>query len=785
MVLKKVRKIGERNIPASENPRYKLEEMNYSGAEVEWMLTRVKSEIMKPLEKASLSWDDFGVELYLRRVKGDRSGLANPQGWTARLAEKKLEELKKNRPDKQNKATEDAVKAFQGLRNDLLDKIEKAGRWDKEMLDKMRNDMDYATFDVIKYIEKRHGTSPTAKIYPQVGTFNEIANPATATIMKDIAILKATNRGIAAESVTKFFKLNFPNEIKPAAEKWNGKFMEIQEPERGSDQGLIVYLKNGRPQGYYVDKWVADIFEKNPVEGHVISKILGWLAQPFRTVFTEINPGFALFNVKRDYDRSVKNLKSGSYLSFIKYYMKAIKPSFKSVYGIPDDVVNEMLKGNMLISIADFRGQVSEDKQIDRLLKMYHLEKSTWNNKIVRPFGYLFHFLSNINRAIERVPKVAGYTFLKEKYPGLPDEVIGHIVRSHVGSPAFLNRGRWYPVYNNTFLFSNAMKEGYRGDYESMANNPGAWWWKTAKYTLIPKLLMYAASIGLLGAGIKAIFDGAGEYDKANFHIIPLGLTKQGKSVILRVPTDETSRLIGGITWKLMNLDKKQDMINLTDYMAGQIPTVNPAIDNLQAIVQYASGKNPYDSFYGSYAIPEQIFDAGGTRSHEAFLKWMLNNSGAGIVYRFKNDNVDAVKGELEEILGYPVASNIIGRFVKVTDRGLKETIEEDKRVLKKLQAQENLAVKDALAKIMRGEKLTPDEGATLLKKVAESPEMIDRNMQAMLGRKYGMIYVEEFVTAQTKKEKAAVMNRFLERNKLLEKAGINPSKPIPLKENK
>lgn len=786
MVLKKVRKVGERNIPAAENPRYKIEEMNYSGSEIEWLLTRVKTEIMKPLDKASLTWDDFGVELYLRRVKGDRSGIANPQGWTARLAEKKLEELKRLRTAKQNTGMEDAIKAFQDLRTYVIDKAEKTGRWDDEIIKMMRNDMDYATFDVIKYIEKRYGAGPSAKIYPQVGTFNEISNPATATIMKDISILKAINRGVAAESVTKFFKMHFPNEIKPAETKWNGKFQEIQPPDRGSGQGLIVYLKNGKPEGYYVDEWVADIFEKNPIEGHVISKVLGWLAQPFRTVFTEINPGFALFNVIRDYKRSVKNLPGASLLNFAKFYNKAIKPSFKSVYGIPDSVVDETLKGNMLISIADFRGQVSEDKQIDRLLKMYHLEKAKWDKGIIKPFGYFFHYLSNINRSIERIPKIAGYMYLKEKYPDLPDEVVGHMVRN-IGSPAFLNRGRWYPIYNNFFLFSNAMKEGYRGDYEAMAKKPGEWWWKTAKYVFLPKLLMMAGAVGLLGAAVKAIFDGASDYDKANFDIIPISVTDSGKSVILRIPQDETGRLIGGLLWKVTGMQKKETITDLLDYMSGQVPTVSPAIDNLTAVVQYASGKNPYDSFYGSYAIPEQIFEAGGARSHNAFLKWMLNNSGAGIVYRFKNDDVDSVKGELEEILGYPIASNIIGRFIKVTDRGLKETIEADKQILKKLQAQENLAVKDALAKSFRDEELTDEEIQLILNKVAKSPEMIDRNMMTMWSRKYGQMYMEEFITAQTNEQKAAVLYRMLERDNLLEKAGKAgiELKPFPMKENK
>jgi len=313
-------------------------------------------------------------------------------------------------------------------------------------------------------------------------------------------------------------------------------------------------------------------------------------------------------------------------------------------------------------------------------------------------------------------------------------------------------------------LFSNAIKEGYRGDWEAFSNNKAEWVWKKVKYAVIPKMLMYAATAGLLGKGIKAVMDGIGEYDKANYTTIPLGLTPNGKSVYMRVPIDETGRFIGGLSWKLFNKDKDKFMTGLMDYMAGQAPTVNPAIDGLLDVVEYASGKNPYDSFRGRRAIPEQVFEAGGKRSHKEFLKYLFNKSGGGIVYRFKYDNVDKVKTELEEVLGYPVASNIIGRFIKVSDQGLREGIQKDVSKIRQVTAQEGLAAKDAAYKMIRGDKLTEKDYLAILKK----PDSLDRTLLVALSKKTGLIFAEAMLRAKSKKEKAVIFKRYLEREGLL-----------------
>ena len=762
-ILKQIKQIGERNIPAGENPRYKLEDMAYSGSESEMYLTDVLRNTIKPLEKQGFDWDDFGIELFLRRVATERAEMANPRGWTPKLAQKKLDELKELRMPEQNQAMQEAIDAFHRIHQYVIDKADKANRWGKDFIEQMRETTDYATFDVIKYIEKRHGIAPSGQIYQQVGTFNEVSNPATATILKDIAIMKATNRGIAAESVTDFLKKHFPNEIKTADTRWNGKFHELKE-STDPKEGTIIFLKNGKPQGYYVNKYIAESFQRNPVEGQMIAKILGATGRPFRMAFVELNYGFWLFNAFfRDYQRAVKMLPKNTWFKFLPHYLKGMKPAFKSTFGIPDSVVTEMQKGNMLISVADVHGMRSEDRQIERLLKAYHIVPLKWKSRVVKPFGIFFNWITNVGRALERTTKVGSYDYLKKHFPEMSPEMLAHLVRTRGGSPDFLRKGRGYPIYNNILFFSNAIKEGYRGDYEAFSDSPGEFMWKQAKYTYIPKLLMFAGATGMLGYAIKAMFDGISEYDKTNYLDIPLGITESGKSVYFRVPTDETSRFLGGILWKILNHKKigwGDVATGLFDYMSGQAPTIHPGIDIAIDVVQYASGRNPYNAFRGRYAIPEQIFEAGGERSHKAFLRYLADKAGANIVYRFKYDDIDRIESELEKVVKFPFTSNIVGRFIKVSDYGIKEDLQRARLEARKNNTRVLLDAKDAIVKLVNGEPLTENDITAL----AQKPDIIERNLMVALARKHGLIYLDEFLRATTEEEKAAIVRVILEK---------------------
>jgi hypothetical protein len=114
-------------------------------------------------------------------------------------------------------------------------------------------------------------------------------------------------------------------------------------------------------------------------------------------------------------------------------------------------------------------------------------------------------------------------------------------------------------------------------------------------YRMLPKVLVYAATIGLLGKGIKRIMDGASAYDLANYFIIPLVLASGGKSVYLRTPQDELGRFFDGLAWKALQVDEAKEFQSLMDYKAGEVPSMSPPINLGSKLVSYLTKQGGLD----------------------------------------------------------------------------------------------------------------------------------------------------------------------------------------------
>ena len=104
--------------------------------------------------------------------------------------------------------------------------------------------------------------------------------------------------------------------------------------------------------------------------------------KPFRFVFTDANPGFWAMNIFRDYHATIAHLP-GAWSPVGTYtveWVKGVREGFKSVFGMPSDVVEDMLKGKMLISMISNRLEATEDDTIlDRLLVQVQRKKLDWH----------------------------------------------------------------------------------------------------------------------------------------------------------------------------------------------------------------------------------------------------------------------------------------------------------------------------------------------------------------------------------------------------------------------
>ena len=149
----------------------------------------------------------------------------------------------------------------------------------------------YATIDIYEHMNDKTGVSPTAGLFStplitRVGSLNSTRPVFSASLENDMAIINAVNKSIAGRSVADFLtEYGEAGDIEDATTTWDGKKQVIMPPSQ-RNQGLIVYMDNGKMVGKYVPKYVAEIFHANPVQSQLLTQIFRWTATPFKAIFT-------------------------------------------------------------------------------------------------------------------------------------------------------------------------------------------------------------------------------------------------------------------------------------------------------------------------------------------------------------------------------------------------------------------------------------------------------------------------------------------------------------------
>jgi hypothetical protein len=177
----------------------------------------------------------------------------------------------------------------------------------------------------------------------------------------------------------------------------------------------------------------------------------------------------------------------------------------------------------------------------------------------------------------------------------------------------------------------------------------------------------------------------------------------------------------------------------------------------------YALQKNPYDTFRGRYALPETVFKAYDKRTHKAFAKYLANNLGAGIIYRFQTNDLDEIKTTLEKGLQYPLASNIIGRFLKVSSGEERREYRVLTDMLARGDAREILDAHEVIVKMVNGE---PVDSADMMK-LAKRPMVVETGMAVKMARRWGFVMIDSLLSATTLEAQVAILQRWYDRYRL------------------
>lgn len=722
------------------------------------------------INKAGISDANLAAYTKYLRIANSKEVKFNPGGHTAETAKLQLEHLRNEMGDAKYKILVDSTEKFLDVRQQMIESLKKLKMLSPEDYKMMEDNRYYFTFDNVKYILRRNGHAISAKMYGRIGMLGNVGNPYAATIMKDFENIKMHLLNSAKrESVKELGSIAIPANKKPISFGKDKTYL-VPVPSLDKSLGLITYMEDGKIHGVYVPKDIANTFDASPINGWILTKGLQKIASPFRELFTRKRPGFWGFNYFRDFFSAVMVLPEASSRKFIPKMIKALPMAIKSIKGdIP--YVNEMFRKGRIIAAADTTGDLSELTQTQRIMFKRGYTAAPEKNIALHAFDKLSTWLNFVSDVTERTTKIASSLYLDEYFPGMSQEDKTSLIRMS-GTPNLLEKGEAAPIINNLLLFINPAFQGWRTQIEIAKNNPGEFAWKTFKYSVVPKALMMAGIAGMFGDWIKDLFKKISIYDLINYYTIPIGMTSTGKAVYFRIPQSEVNRFSGGLFMKaFLAVYNKQsptkDIASLLDYTADQVPGFNPAISTAMDLLSVARGHVPYDEWRNRPAISDRnILEAKDIRTVGAYAKYFTNQLGiVGAVYKFDTDNLGEIKTTLEKALGYPIASDIIGRFIKVGDghygfenEQLMKGIEEEQTQTSRM----HLDVTEVLTKRLKGNQLTEDD-IDVLK--SADPRYVKYKLKELVevGKSGNNSLRRAINNARTEKEKMLIMKNYID----------------------
>jgi hypothetical protein len=751
-ILKKQREAEAKGVVFSDenSPKYLLQEQSYIDNENFLLVEDIDRNVVKPIEDAGMIIDDLGEYLLLNRIQNDRADIANPFGFNKENAGKQLEFLRQNVGEQNFELLKEKAQYFHDLVFKSVEEAVAVGSYNKELFEtKIKPNKDtYASFQVVDYMQDYI----PATVKGQVGTLKEVANPFISTILKTVALNRLNAYQRAKNGTIKLLTENFPEDISKTKRITTDGRLSVFKPARG--KGSIEVLVDGKMDSYDVDPYIAESFTYDPIGNTniLVSLLDKFNNKLFKPVVTTYNLGFAAaFNPIRDFKRNYKIIPSATVGNLLKAYASSLPQSIKYAKGELDEFTRSLVESKAINApVNDYNFDPRED-ELGRIMERYGLIKKdepytgavaeAVRKTLLKPVAQVLEGIRFVANTFEIVSKIAG---AKVRIAGGESgKGLAYNLRNFTGTPNYKVKGLQTQTTNAIFVFSNIMKEGLKSDYRIATdpNTRSGYWYKTVKMDLLPKLLMFLASAGAAGTVLKDFYDNVSEYDKTNYLIIPLGYYND-KAVYMRIPHDETGRLLSSAFWKMANSIKDggdtKDLQDIFALGAGQLPSVTPAISLAIAWEQYLSGKNPYDNFRGRNVIDDTTFLAGGGASLKKMAQWTTNNLG---FTKFATYDTSKNTGLETALQVTPWFSSLF----KVSNYGQQEQLNEISQEAKQEGAKQTLKDRELIAKYV---KQAREDKATIF---AVSKYRKDLVMEALGGKlpenEEEKIYADNLVT--------------------------------------
>lgn len=672
-----------KGIPAAQrqSAQMAMEELAYRDNAARITLGKIKRDVTDAFEGLDVTKEDAGEFLMMNRIAaGDRQAFGNPRGHTPATASNQLREMEQQMGPSKWAKFAGLMQRYQDIAHEVVVQGLDEGIYSQKTFDEIiePNKGYYATFAVLDHLDDYIGPG----IKEQIGTFKGIANPFDATLMKTVSLHRAIELNRAKRiAVIEGLGSWFPGEVVEHKVPPDG---HPPRPQPGKD--ILVYMRDGRPTYHEVDQYVAKSFQLHDIGvldriGRMVSRATYGLFHP---LFVTYSPSFAVANIQRDLRRTYRNLsaaieregqKAPTMAEFARSMFATADSAMKRAKGAYDPLIEEML-ANKALDVPFTRYDPGADELVgyEKLLASVGLGDEPGRSKLMEVVGSILKPAEVFSSWTEALPKASAYKILTDK--GITGQKRSYIVRNYVGTPNTRRRGLATNLVNGIFMYSNVALQGIRADAE-LALHPksaGGFWLRSMFLDVLPKLAMKAGTVGLFGAGVKALFDMIPDYEKSSYIVLPLGSnTQEGqeKAVYLRLMHDDTQRTIMSVAWQLMKGEPAKAFAQLY----GQLPIsgLSPPLEIAKAWVDYSQGRNPFDDFRKRDIVSRDAWTAGGWYAGQEMLKWTLSQFGvvSTVMHYFTGQpGNDRKLTTIERVIGSVPG---LERILRVSDRGIAE----------------------------------------------------------------------------------------------------------------
>jgi hypothetical protein len=717
-------------IPPAYNPRLVFDEHPLADNANYRMLQRLWESVVKPVEAEGYTLHELGEYLFLKRVLTERfepglgsvgrAELANPLGMTPDTARLGLLRMRLQGGFPRFNRLEAAAEKFHDIIFQQIKEAVEVGAYSRKIFDEVLapNRSTYATFAVLDYLQDY----VPAALRMQEGTFKEIANPFTATVLKTITLNRLIQVQKSKRAAVKFLQEFDPGSIAPAPRTFDGTRFHVQQP-RDRDRALLELLDDGKAAGFHVDPAIAEMFETMP--GPMVSAITTVLNWPFRNLIYPLiikyNPAFQLvMSPLKDLRRTFVNMPRATslryageyvrnYLTFLGFPATEAGTAVRAyLRGQPHPLIAEMIARQAIGTPLDnFARDFGRGDQMERLLRDFGLMPKDQQRNALRmifaPVLKLGEAIEFAGLTFEMLPKVTAYRILTRDL-GWHAREAAHFARNSVGVPNIYRKGRHVKVVEAFLPFFKVFLNGTRNDLAlaTMPKTAGGWWFRWAASDGIWTMMQALAAAGLLGAGLKELYDGVSDYNKSNYNVIPIGTIEGGqfgkRVANIRMPRDELHRWMSGLMYQgIMSAAgeaSQPGMSRAIGFGNEQLPGLNPVLKIADAWKDYLEGENPMDDFRGRPVLTNAEWLAGGWPAYKGMIGFTLQNAGVSNFIRWDTRAATTAEMTLSAIPG-------LNRFVQTTDTGYRERQEQQQEEESRQRAQVRVAMPENVQNLL------------------------------------------------------------------------------------